>query len=245
MRRSSSSSPVLATMSNGLVVSRNTGARRASSSGENEPRRIGVPSESSVCAFSSDLHLGDDVLVAALRRPALAGRGAARRSRGRRARARARTRRGRLRDRARPRRRRTRAARSGSRRSCASVPRNLAPRPSPGFDPGGSARCTSSKPAATVFFDFDISVRRRRRSSGRLATPTAASYSLGTGRPVESAEQAVRARAGETDETEVLHRGAGYRSGSLQRPMSKKTKKRRLKARRNKANHGKRPRAGR
>jgi hypothetical protein len=28
-------------------------------------------------------------------------------------------------------------------------------------------------------------------------------------------------------------------------PMSKKTKKRKLKARRNKANHGKRPRAGR
>jgi hypothetical protein len=28
-------------------------------------------------------------------------------------------------------------------------------------------------------------------------------------------------------------------------PMSKKTKKRKIKARRNKANHGKRPRAGR
>ena len=83
------------------------------------------------------------------------------------------------------------------------------------------------------------------RSSGRLATPTAASYSLGDGQPGERAEQTVRARAGETHETEVLHRGAGYRSASLHPPMSKKTKKRRLKARRNKANHGKRPRAGR
>ena len=67
----------------------------------------------------------------------------------------------------------------------------------------------------------------------------------GDGQPGEGAEQTVRARAGETHETEVLHRGAGYRSASLQLPMSKKTKKRRLKARRNKANHGKRPRAGR
>ena len=60
----------------------------------------------------------------------------------------------------------------------------------------------------------------------------------------ERAEQAVRPSTGEAHEPEVLHRGAGYRSDSVQR-MSKKTKKRKLKARRNKANHGKRPRAGR
>src|SRR5258708_16038566 len=66
------------------------------------------------------------------------------------------------------------------------LPSTLAPSPSPGLAPGGRARCTSSKPAATVFFDFDISVRRCKRSSGRLATPTAASYSLGTGRPVRA-----------------------------------------------------------
>jgi hypothetical protein len=34
-------------------------------------------------------------------------------------------------------------------------------------------------------------------------------------------------------------------SASLARPMSKKTSKRKLKARRNKANHGKKPNAGR
>ena len=122
--------------SNGLVVSRNTGARRASSSAESAPRRIGVPSESAACACSSDVDLGHDLLVAALRGAALACRAAARRWRGRRARARARARADRLRDRARPARRRTRAARSGSRRSCAASPRNLAPRPSPGFDAG-------------------------------------------------------------------------------------------------------------
>src|SRR5207253_1969362 len=60
----------------------------------------------------------------------------------------------------------------------------------------------------------------------------------------QRAEEPVRARPGEADETEVLHRGAGYLSSSVP-PMSKKTKKRKLKARRNKANHGKRPRAGR
>ena len=35
--------------------------------------------------------------------------------------------------------------------------------------PGGSARCTSSKPAGTTFFDFDIAARRSRRSSGTVA----------------------------------------------------------------------------
>ena len=60
----------------------------------------------------------------------------------------------------------------------------------------------------------------------------------------QRAEEPVRARPGEADETEVLHRDEGYRSGSVL-PMSKKTKKRKLKARRNRSNHGKRPRAGR
>ena len=77
-----------------------------------------------------------------------------------------------------------------------------------------------------------------------------------------SAEQASVVGIGKADEPEVLHRVAGYRRRARSRlasyvfrrrgfrprnegEMSKKTKKRKLKARRNKANHGKRPLAGR
>ena len=191
------------------------------------------------------LDLGQDLLVAALRGPALARdalldarevgeheleleRGEIAFGIGRR-----------------PRRRRTRAARSRIASQLRRAPRTLAPRPSPGFEPGGRARWTSSKPAATVFFDFDISVSAPQPLVGQARDADRGLVLAGDRQPGERAEQAVRARAGESDETEVLHRGAGYRSASLQLPMSKKTKKRRLKARRNKANHGKRPRAGR
>ena len=125
------------------------------------------------------------------------------------------------------------------------LPSTFAPRPSPGLAPGGRARWTSSKPAATVFFDFDISVSARQPWIGKARNADRGFVFAGDGQPGERAEQAVRTRAGESHETEVLHRSAGYRSTSLHLPMSKKTKKRRLKARRNKANHGKRPRAGR
>ena len=80
---------------------------------------------------------------------------------------------------------------------------------------------------------------------GQAGHPHRGFVLTGDGQAGQRAEQPVGARAGESDQTEVLHRAAGYRSGSLQPLMSKKTKKRRLKARRNKANHGKRPRAGR
>ena len=86
------------------------------------------------------------------------------------------------------------------------APMNLVPRPSPGFAPGGSARCTSSKPVGTTFFDSDITARRSRRSSGTVAIPTAASYSLGDRQAGERAEEPVCSRAGEPDETEVFHR---------------------------------------
>src|SRR5947199_7038903 len=66
------------------------------------------------------------------------------------------------------------------------APRNFAPSPSPGFAPAVSARWTSSKPAGTTFFDFDISASRSRRLSGTVAMPTAASYSLGAGSPVSA-----------------------------------------------------------
>ena len=70
------------------------------------------------------------------------------------------------------------------------------------------------------------------------------------GRRVEAGQrrkQSVRAGAGEPDDPQVLHDRSGYRRPSTNfRPhMSKKTKKRKLRARRNKANHGKRPRARR
>ena len=60
------------------------------------------------------------------------------------------------------------------------------------------------------------------------------------------------ARIGEADEPEVLH-GEDSRALDVRWPaspfgglvVSKKTKKRKLRARRNKANHGKRPNVGR
>ena len=45
----------------------------------------------------------------------------------------------------------------GSRRSCAARRAPSRPGLRPASSPGGSARCTSSKPGGTTFFDFDIS----------------------------------------------------------------------------------------
>ena len=134
-----------------------------------------------------------------------------------------------------------------------SAPRNFAPSPSPGFAPGGSARCTSSKPAGTTFFDSDITASRSSRSSGTVAIADRGLVLARRRQPGERAEQAVRAGAGEADEPEVFHRLRRLSTTLLRlspstqrrRHMSKKTKKRKLRARRNKANHGKKPRAGR
>ncbi len=166
-------------------MSRNTGASRASSSAVKEPRRMGVPSESNAFAFSSvstSATISLSPLLAArrclLRRCSTLAMSAITNSSSSAARS--------------PSGSGTTPPSANARSTIRiasqfrSVPRVFEPSPSPGFEPGGSARCASSKPAATVFFDFDISVRRRRRSSGRLATPTAASYSLGTGRPVRA-----------------------------------------------------------
>ena len=208
-------SPVLSTTSVGLVVRQNTGARRARSPGfERRPRERRAVGERRVRPLERG-DLGRDLLVAALRRPALPVEPLLHARRGRSSRARARARRDRRPDRPRPRRRRTPAAPRGSRRSCAAIRAPSRPAPHPASCPGGSARCTSSKPGRTTFFDADIAASRSRRSSGTVAIPTAASYSLGAGRPGESAEEPVGAGTRETDEPEVLHRGAGYRSGSV------------------------------
>ena len=67
----------------------------------------------------------------------------------------------------------------------------------------------------------------------------------------ERAEEPVRSCAGEPDEPEVFHEVRRLSTTLLTfteecaKAMSKKTKKRKLRARRNKANHGKKPRAGR
>ena len=67
-----------------------------------------------------------------------------------------------------------------------SAPRNRVPRPSPGFAPGGSAMCASSKPVWTIFFECDIAESRSTRSSGTGAIATADSKTPGSGRPVRA-----------------------------------------------------------
>ena len=64
---------MLATISNGFVVSRKTGASRAISSASSAPRRIGRAVGEHHARLLQHLDLGPDVLVAALGRPALAG----------------------------------------------------------------------------------------------------------------------------------------------------------------------------
>ena len=97
-------------------------------------------------------------------------------------------RRDRLRDRARPPTVVERAQHErGSRRSCATRRGTFVPRPSPGFAPGGSAMCTSSKPAW-----HDLLRLRHRRRGGRAArreparSPPPPRTRSGSGRPVRA-----------------------------------------------------------
>ena len=98
-----------------------------------------------------------------------------------------------------------------------SSPRNLAPRPSPGFEPGGNAMWASWNPAGTTFFDADITASCSSRSSATCAMPSARSNTPGSGSPVERAEQQVRARIRPTYEPDVLHRGQGIDRMSARR----------------------------
>ena len=134
----------------------------------------------------------------------------------------------------------------GSRRSCAALPSDLGAEALARLRARAAARGARARsPRRTTFFDFDISASAVEPLVGQARDADRGLVLAGHGQAGQGAEQPVRARTRETDETEVLHRGAGYRSASLHPLMSKKTKKRKLKARRNKANHGKRPRAGR
>ena len=102
--------------------------------------------------------------------------------------------------------------------------------------------------ACTTFFDSDISPSRSTRSSGSGATPFTGSKPPGSSSPVSALEQRAVPRVGEANQAEVLHAAqgtGGVLPAILHAFMSKKTKKRKLRARRNKANHGKRPNAGR
>jgi hypothetical protein len=104
-----------------------------------------------------------------------------------------------------------------------------------------------SKVAWTRFFDFDISASRSTRSSGNGATPFVVSKPVGTSMPVSALNSCACPESGEptSPRCSIAPQGIGGSSTSVIDLMSKKTKKRRIKARRNKANHGKRPNAGR
>ena len=97
------------------------------------------------------------------------------------------------------------------------------------------------------FFDFDISARRSTRSSGSGATPLVVSKPVGVSMPVSALNSCACPESGRptSPRCSIAPQGIGASSTSVIDLMSKKTKKRRIKARRNKANHGKRPNAGR
>ena len=128
---------------------------------------------------------------------------------------------------------------------------------------------TISNVACTSFFDEDMRPRRSTRSSGTRAMPTAVSvvengcaattvsapvsalnrldFPL-LGRPTRPSRStgSEPTRGYRTTRPATLHAGSvPERHAATEGTMSKKTTKRKLRARRNKANHGKRPNAGR
>ena len=130
---------------------------------------------------------------------------------------------------------------------------------------------TISKPVYTSFFECDIAPRRSTRSSGTCAMPTVVSMvENGCAATIDDAPVSALKRLdlplfGKPTSPRRSTRGAYRRpfatnargKASFRRPlacvdlhekdrdMSKKTSKRKLRSRRNKANHGKRPNSGR
>jgi hypothetical protein len=104
-----------------------------------------------------------------------------------------------------------------------------------------------SNVACTRFFDFDISASRSTRSSGSGATPLVVSNPAGVSSPVSALNSCAWPESGRPTRPRCSSapQGTCALSATVAVLMSKKTKKRRIRARRNKANHGKRPNAGR
>ena len=111
---------------------------------------------------------------------------------------------------------------------------------------------TSSTVACTTFFDFDISAERVEAVVGDRAMPTLVSVvekgwgATSSGAAGEGVEQGRLARIRQPHDAQALHWGQGNRVAlRFSSAMSKKTNKRKIRARRKKANHGKRPNVGR